>query len=415
VICALIFFAITINYVDRLVFGILAPELQKIFGWSSADYTGIALWFEIAYAVGLTFFGRLLDWIGSRAGLALSLLGWSVAAMLHAMMSTIAGFSFARALLGLSEAGGFPGAVKTVAEWFPKKERALAAGVFNAGANVGAIVAPLAVPWLFLTYGWRWAFIGTGAAGCVWLVFWIWLYRTPDRHPRLSRAEYDYIHSDPPEPVNERLTWRQLLATRQAWSFIVGKCLSDAVWRWCLYMLPLFFSQTFQLDIRNFGAPFLVIYVMADVGSLAGGWLSSHLIKRGWSVNAARKTAMAISVAGIMPVMAAPHMSNMWVAVFLVGCATAGHQGWSSNLYTTVSDMFPKNTVASIAGIGGTFGALGALGALEITRRLFERMGPGGTTGVYSVLFIAAGFAYVGALAGAHFFAPRLQPVALPG
>lgn len=411
-ICALVFFAVTINYLDRLVFGILAPELQRVFGWTNADYTRIAFWFEVAYAIGLSCFGRLLDWIGTRRGFAGAVAGWSVAAALHALMSTIAGFSAARFLLGLTEAGVFPAAVKTAAEWFPRRERALVAGIFNAGSNVGAVVAPLLVPWLYLTYGWQWAFIVTGALGFIWLIFWLLLYRSPADHPRVSSAELALIQSDPPETVSEPIRWLTLLRLRQTWAFIVAKFLTDAVWRWYLYLLPLFFSQNFQLDIKNFGLPFLTIYLMADVGSVGGGWFSSWLMRRGWTTNAARKTAMLVCALCVVPVMFSAVVPNMWIAVVLVGLAASAHQGFSSNLFTTVSDMFPKQAVASVVGIGGTAGALGAMMLLALTTKLFGNSTAGSTnTGVYTALFAIAGVSYLASLAAMHLLSPRLRPV----
>ncbi len=413
VICALIFFEITINYVDRLVFGLLAPELQKIFHWTNADITDIAFWFEVAYALGLAFVGRFLDRVGTRLGLALSLVGWCLASVLHAGMGTVLGFKIARFFLGLTESGAFPGATKATAEWFPRKERALVAGIFNSGSNVGAIIAPLAVPWLFLNYSWQWAFIATGLAGLVWLIFWLKIYRLPQEHPRVSSAELAHILSDPPDEITEMMPWPRIVATRQAWAFILGKFFTDAIWRWNLYLLPLFFSQHFHLDIKKFGPPFLLIYLMADVGSIGGGWLSSWLLKRGWSLNAARKTAMLVCVLFVLPVMFVTQVGNMWFAIFLVGLATAAHQGWSSNLYTSVSDMFPKHAVATVAGIGGTAGAIGAMSLLALTSRLFKTSSAagGGTEHVYTTLFIIAGLAYLAALGGFHLCAPRLEPV----
>jgi ACS family hexuronate transporter-like MFS transporter len=416
VICALIFFEITINYVDRLVFGLLAPELQKIFHWSNADIPDVAFWFEVAYALGLAFVGRFLDRVGTRLGLAVSLAGWCLASVLHAGMSTVLGFKVARFLLGLTESGAFPGATKATAEWFPRQERALVAGIFNSGSNVAAVIAPLAVPWLFRTHGWQWAFVATGAAGLVWLFFWLAIYRLPADQPRVSPAELAYIHGDPPDEFTTLLPWRRILATRQAWSFIVGKFFTDAIWRWNLYLLPLFFSQHFGLNLRDFGPPFLVIYVMADAGSIGGGWLSSALLKRGWPVNSARKVAMLVCVLGVLPVVLVTQIGNMWLAIFLVGLATAGHQGWSSNLYTSISDMFPKQAVATVAGIGGTAGGIGAMALLALTSRLFNAApAAGGTEHVYTVLFTIAGLAYVAALAGFHLCVPRLAPVRADG
>ena len=401
VICALLFFATTINYVDRLVFGFLGPELQKHFLWSDKDYTDIVFWFEVAYAIGLLTAGRILDLVGTRIGYAASLIFWSFAAMLHAAMSSIAGFSIARFLLGLGESGNFPAAIKTVAEWFPKKERALATGILDSGA----IIAPLAVPWLYLNYGWQWAFIVTGALGLIWLVFWFIFYRVPTEYPKLSREELAYIQSDPPEPT-AKIAWRKLLPHRQTWAFVIAKFLTDSVWRWYLYLLPLFFSQDFKLDIKNFGPPFLVIYLLADVGSVVGGWFSSHLIKRGWSINAGRKTAMLACALSVVPVAFVTQIpiQYMWLAVVLVGIAAAAHQGWSANLFTTVSDLFPKQAVGSVVGLGGMAGALGAMLILKITGYVLER------TGSFTLLFIIAGSAYLVSLLIIHLLIPKLEP-----
>src|SRR6185436_12510716 len=403
VICGLLFFATTINYVDRLVFSILGPELQKTFHWTNKDYTDIVFWFEVAYAIGLLTAGRLLDRIGTRLGYAISLIFWSFAAILHALMSTIAGFSIARFLLGLGEAGNFPSAIKAVAEWFPKKERALATGIFNAGSNVGAIIAPLGVPWLYVTYGWQWAFIFTGTLGLLWLLFWFLLYRLPEEHPRVGPAELAYIQSDPAEPT-EKIAWLKLLPHRQTWAYVIAKFLTDSIWRWYLYLLPLFFSQKFKLDIKNFGPPFLVIYVLADIGSVGGGWLSSALIKGGRSVNFGRKVALLICACCVVPVALVTQMRNMWIAVLLVGLAAAAHQGWSANLFTTASDMFPKRAVGSIVGLGGMAGALGAMLILKITGYVLTR------TGSFTVLFIIAGSAYLISIAAIHLLVPRLEP-----
>ena len=299
-ICALLLLATTICYIDRLVFSILGPELQKTFGWTDKDYTDIVFWFEVAYAIGLLTAGRLLDRIGARIGYTISLVFWSLAAILHAFMSTIFGFSVARFLLGLGESGNFPAAVKTVAEWFPKKERALATGIFNAGSNVGAIIAPLGVPWIYLNYGWQWAFIFTGALGLLWIVFWLMFYRVPGEHPKLSPAELAYIQSDPPEP-SEQIAWLKLIPDRQTWAFAIAKFMTDSIWRWYLYLLPLFFAQDFNLDISDFGPPFLVIYLLADVGSIAGGWLSGYLIQRGNTVNFGRKVTMLVCALLVYP------------------------------------------------------------------------------------------------------------------
>ncbi len=410
VICALIFLAITLNTVDRLVFGVLAPELKKIFGWTNSDYTNIAFWFEVAYAIGLAGVGRFLDRVGTRIGFGVALGGWSLAAMLHAAMSTIFGFSLARFFLGLTESGAFPNAVKVTAEWFPKKERAFVAGIVGSGSSLGAIIAPILVPWLYVHYGWQWAFIATGGVGLLWLVLWLGIYRLPTKHPRLSAAELEYIQSDLAPVATGTVPIRRLLRVRQAWAFIAAKFFTDAVWRWYLYLLPLFFSQAFKLDIRNFGLPFLVIYVMADLGGIAGGWYSSWLIRRGASINRARKTAMIVCVACVLPVMMTTHVQNMWVAVFLVGLAAGAHQGWSANLFTTVSDMFPNHAVGSVVGFGGTAGAVGTMGILALTSRLFDLNAASGGVGAYRTLFLMAGGAYVIAVVIFHLLAPKLEP-----
>lgn len=404
VICALLFFATTINYIDRQVFGILAPEMKRIFGWTDSNYTDIVFWFEVAYAIGQLGVGRVLDWIGTRVGFALAMVFWSAASMLHSGMATIAGFSLARFLLGLGESGNFPASIKTVAEWFPRKERALATGIFNAGSNVGAIAAPLAIPWIYLSWGWQWAFIITGAIGFLWLMFWLRAFRSPEDHPRLSAGELAYIRSDVAEVTTEKVPWLHLLPHRQTWAYVVAKFLTDSVWRWYLYLLPLFFSSHFKLDIKSFGPPFVLIYCLADMGSIGGGWLSSRLISRGWSVNAGRKTAMLICAICVVPVVLVTQLPSMWLAVWLVGLAAAAHQGWSANLYTTASDMFPKQAVGSIVGIGGMAGALGAMGLLKLTGAILN------ASGSYTTLFIIAGSAYLLALGAMHLLVPRLAP-----
>jgi ACS family hexuronate transporter-like MFS transporter len=408
VICALLFFATTVCYVDRLVFGFLGPELMKPehFGWTPKQLTDILFWFEVAYAIGLLGAGRVLDWIGTRVGYALSLVFWSFASIIHAFMGSVFGFSVARFLLGLGESGNFPAAIKTVAEWFPKKERALATGIFNAGSNVGAIIAPLAVPWLYVTWGWQWAFIMTGALGLIWLVFWFIFYRVPREHPKLGRAELEYIESDPPEPT-VKIPWLKLLPHRQTWAFVIAKFATDAIWRWYLYLLPLFFAQVFKLDIKNFGPPFVVIYVLADVGSIGGGWLSSRLIKGGHSINFGRKVAMLVCALCVVPVVLVTQLSNMWIAVGLVGLAAAAHQGWSANIFTTASDMFPKQAVGSVVGLGGMAGAVGAMLILWLSGRV---LGDHPDAASFFPLFVIAASAYVGSWIILHLLVPRLEP-----
>ncbi len=406
VICALLFFATTINYIDRQVLGILASPLQKELGWSESQYGWIAAAFTGAYAVGLVVVGRLMDRLGTRKGFSIAVIFWSLAAMGHALARTAFGFGMARAGLGLSEAGNFPAAIKTVAEWFPKKERALATGIFNSGSNVGAIVAPLTVPWIAINYGWRRAFIITGALGFVWLVFWITLYRKPEEHPRVSRAELAYIQSDPAEPV-VKIPWARLLPHRQTWAFAAGKFCTDPIWWFFLFWLPKFLHETYGLTLSGLGPPLVVIYLAADVGSIGGGWLSSTLIKSGRSVNAGRKTAMLICALCVVPIIFAVRASGLLVAVGLIALATAAHQGWSANLYTLVSDTFPRRAVGSVVGIGGFAGAASGMLIATVTGYLLQ------WTGSYVPIFFVAASAYLFALLLIHLLVPRLEPAEL--
>ena len=403
VICAVLFLATTIIYVDRQVLGILAAPLQKELGWSESQYGLIATAFTGAYAIGLVLVGRLMDWLGTRKGLSLAVICWSVAAAAHALASSAFGFGVARFGLGLSEAGNFPAAIKTVAEWFPKKERALATGIFNSGSNVGAIVAPLTVPWIAISFGWRWAFVITGALGLVWLVFWVVVYRKPEDHPRLSEAELAYIRSDPAEPV-VKIPWARLLPHRQTWAFAAGKLCTDPIWWFFLFWLPKFLNQTYGLTLTGLGLPLVVIYVSADIGSIGGGWLSSMLIKRGWSVNAGRKTAMLLCALCVVPIVLAVRASSLWLAVGLIALATAAHQGWSANLYTLVSDTFPRRAVGSVVGIGGFAGAASGMLISTATGYLLQ------WTGSYVPIFFVAASAYLFALLLIHLLAPRLEP-----
>jgi len=403
VICALLFFATTINYVDRQVIGILAKDLQEIIGWSEADYGNIVAAFNAAYALGLLLAGRLMDRFGTKIGYAAAVTLWSLAEMATTLARSAVHFGVARAGLGLAEAGNFPAAIKTVAEWFPRRERALATGIFNAGTNVGAVVAPLTVPWIAIHLGWRWAFLLTGTIGLVWLLFWIPLYRRPEDHPRLTKRELAYIQSDPPD-LAAKIPWAQLIPHRQTTAFAVGKYLTDPIWWFYLYWVPNFLRQNHQLDLTNVGLPLIVIYLVADVGSVGGGWLSSALIKRGWSVNRARKTAMLICALCVVPIIYASRVSSMWAAVGLIGLAAAAHQGWSANLFTTVSDMFPRRAVGSVVGIGGMAGAMGGVTIAVVTGHILER------THNYTLVFMIAGSAYLVALLIIHLLVPRLQP-----
>jgi ACS family hexuronate transporter-like MFS transporter len=406
-VCALLFAATTINYVDRQVLGILAPTLQRELGWSETAYGDVVSWFSFAYAIGFLGMGQLLDRVGVRKGFAYSIVAWSLAAMGHALVRTTAGFSIARAALGLGESGNFPGAIKAVAEWFPKRERALATGIFNAGSNVGAIITPIAVPWIALTWGWRAAFIATGALGFIWLAFWLAIYRSPESHQQLSAAELSHIRSDPSESTRP-VAWRGLLGHRQTWAFVLGKFLTDPIWWFYLYWLPKFLDARFGISLSGIAAPLVAIYVVADVGSVGGGWLSSALIKHGWSVNAGRKTALLIAAVLIMPTMFAPSAGSMWGAVGIVSVAAAAHQWWSANLFTTASDMFPRRAVASVVGIGGFAGAMGGMLFQRLTGRILQATGNN-----YSTIFMICGLAYVTAWVLIQLLAPRLEKVRL--
>ena len=406
-ICALLFAATTINYVDRQVIGILAPTLQRDLGWTEVQYGQIVSWFSLAYGLGFLGVGRLIDRIGVRRGFAISIVAWSLAAMGHAFTHTVAGFSAARAFLGLGESGNFPGAIKTVAEWFPRRERALATGIFNAGSNVGAVLAPLLVPWITIQWGWRWAFIATGALGFAWLIVWLMLYRDPGVHPRVSRAELLHIRSDPSESV-EQIPWRRLLGYRQTWAFAAGKAMTDPVWLFYLFWLPKFLYAEWGIELSHLALPLIVIYALADLGSVAGGWFSGALIARGWSVNRGRKAAMLVAALCIVPTMFAAQARSVWVAVAIVSVAAAAHQWWSCNLFTLTSDLFPRQAVASVVGIGGFVGALSAVLFQRATGRILEATGSN-----YSIIFVICGLAYVSAWLVIHLLAPRLQPVGL--
>ncbi len=405
-ICALLFFATTINYMDRQVLGILAPTLQHSIGWSEIQYGYIVTAFQAAYGIGLLLVGKFIDRVGTRIGYALAISLWSLAAMGHALVHTVSGFAVARFALGFGESGNFPAAIKTVAEWFPKKERALATGLFNAGANVGAIVAPLAVPWIAIHLGWRAAFLFTGLFSATWLVIWLTTYQPPEKHPKLSAKELAYLRCDEIENIT-RVPWAKLIPHRQIWAFILGKFMTDPIWWFYLYWVPKFLNARHGLSLAQLGPPLVAIYVMADVGSVAGGWLSSALIKAGWSINRSRKTAMLICACCVLPIVFASKVSGTWSAVALLGLATAAHQGFSANLFTLTSDMFPRRAVASVVGIGGFAGAVGGMLIATATGILLQ------LTGRYGPVFMIAASSYLLALLAIHLLAPRLEAASI--
>jgi MFS transporter, ACS family, hexuronate transporter len=406
-ICALLFFATTISYIDRQVIGILGPTLQKDLGWDEQAFANVVSWLTIGYALGFLVAGRIMDRVGTRKGFAGAIVLWSVSAMAHALARGAASFSAARFALGVGESGNFPAAIKTVAEWFPTRERAFATGIFNAGSNVGAILTPIMVPWIALTWGWRAAFIATGALGFLWLAAWLIVYRPPEEHPKVGAPELAHIRSDPVEPAFA-VSWMQLLKYRQTWAFAIGKFMTDPIWWFYLYWLPKFLDARYGIKLAQVTAPLVAIYLLADVGSVYGGWLSGAFIKRGRSVNAGRKLAMLIAAVIIIPTMFAPAATNMWVAVSIVGVAAAAHQWWSANIFTLTSDMFPKFAVGSVVGIGGFFGAVGGVLFQRATGWVLQHNGSN-----YTPVFLACGFAYVTALLIIHLLVPRLERVTI--
>ncbi|HLA69003.1 MAG TPA: MFS transporter [Bacteroidota bacterium] len=402
-ICALLFFATTINYVDRQVIGVLKPTLAAEMNWTEIDYSNIVLAFTTAYAIGLLLMGRVMDWLGTKRGFSFALIFWSVAAMAHALARSVFGFAAARFALGLGEAGNFPASIKTVAEWFPKKERALATGIFNAGSNVGAVITPLVVPWITITYGWQWAFIVTGLLGLFWLFWWWAGYKRPEDHPKVTPEELALIQSDPPDATTP-IKWRSLLPHRQTWAFAIAKFMTDPIWWMYLYWVPDFLNKSHGITLLNIGLPLVTIYVIADIGSIGGGWISSALIKRGWTVNRGRKTAMLICALAVIPIVFASQVASLWGAVLIVGLAASAHQGWSANLFTTVSDMFPRRAVGSVVGIGGMAGAVGGMVIAKVVGYILE------WTGSYLPVFIIAGSMYLIALLIFHMLVPKLDP-----
>ncbi len=404
IICALLFFGTTKNYMDRQVLAVLKTTLQSEMHWNEIDYSNLVFAFQAAYGIGLVLVGPLIDWLGTRVGFALAMAFWSVASMGHALASSFNAFLLARFSLGLGEAGNFPASIKTVGEWFPRKERALATGIFNAGTNIGALLTPLFVPWITVRWGWRMAFIATGALGFVWLAFWLALYRPPEEHPRVSAAELEYIRSDPAN-LPGRIDFWKLLPLRQTWAIITGKFLLDPIWWFYLFWIPDFLQRRHGLTLTTIGLPIVVIYLISDVGSVGGGWISSSLLRRGKSLNVARKTAMLVCAICVVPIIFAYRTENLWTAVLLIGLAAAAHQGFSANLFTLASDLFPAQAVGSVVGIGGMAGAIGGMFIAKIVGYALQ------WTGSYMVPFFIAGTVYLIALGIMQLFSPKLEPV----
>ncbi|TCK83290.1 MFS transporter [Albibacterium bauzanense] len=417
VICALLFFATTINYIDRQVIGLLKPTLEVEFNWTEVDYGYIVMVFAAMYALGYVLFGTFIDKVGTKVGYAVSVSVWSIAAMLHAVARSTVGFGFARGLLGLAEAGNFPAGVKAVAEWFPKKERALATGIFNSGTSIGAVAAPIIVPLILGAYGWYEAFWITGALGFVWLIFWWIFYEIPSKQKRLKQPEFEYIHSDADageEASPVKLKWGQLLRLKQTWVFVIGKVLTDPIWWFFLFWLPSYFADAFALDLTKPSLQLAVVYAATTFGSIGGGYLSSHFIKKGWPVLKARKTTLLIVAIAVTPIFLVQYAGNIWEVVVLISIATAAHQAWSANIFTIVSDMFPKKAVSTVVGIGGMSGSIAStLFPIFVGTLLAYYKDLGNITAGYNILFIICGCAYFLAWAIIQLLTRRMKPIEL--
>ena len=405
-ICGLLFFATTVNYMDRQVIAILKPVLSREMHWTESDYGWIVSGFQLAYAVMMPIAGRIIDWLGTRAGYALAVVFWSLASMSHALAHSWRQFAVARFCLGIGESANFPAAIKTVADWFPQSERSLATGIFNSGANVGAVLAPLLVPVIAQRLGWRYAFIATGSLDLVWLAVWLLYYQTPQKHRLVSASELMYIESGrPTTETAQHIPYSRLFTKRSALAFAAGKFMTDPVWWFYLFWLPGFLNSTYGLNLTELGPPLIAVYVSADAGSVLGGWVSTLFSRLGWSMNRARKGALLLCALATAPMMAMPAVRSMWPAVALISLAAAAHQGWSANLYTIVSDTFPRRAVATVVGFGGFAGAIGGMLVARGVGWWLDF-----SHGAYIPLFVVAGVAYLAALLVVHAMAPDLRP-----
>ncbi len=405
-ICGMLFIATSINYVDRQVLGILAPTLQTSIGWTEAQYGYIVGAFQIAYAIGLVAAGRMVDKLGCRIGFALLMGFWSLASMGHALASSVFGFGVARFLLGLGESGSFPAAIKSVSEWFSPRERSLATGIFNSGASIGAILAPALIPWITLRFGWRAAFLATGIIGALWIIWWLAKYRRPEEHPRVNQAELKSFIEETAESKSD-VPWKSLLGYRQTWGFVLAKFLTDPIWWFYLYWLPKFFDSKYHLGLSNIGLPLIVVYNISMIGSVGGGWLPSLFRRHGLNMPKARLAAMFICGLLVLPMFFASRASSLWAAVGLLSMAAAAHQGWSANLFTTVSDMFPKSVVGAVTGIGGMAGSVGGVFFSLSTGWLLQ------LTHSYTPMFAIAASGYLVGLLLLQLLAPGLHPISL--
>ena len=404
VIVGLLFGATVINYVDRQMIGVLKPTLSADLGWTQTDFANVIFFFQLAYAIGYIGFGRIVDVIGARFGYAIAFVIWQLAHIAHGGAYSVTQFAMARFGLGIGEAGNFPAGIKAVTEWFPAKERAFAIGIFNAGANVGAIITPLVVPLLVVAYGWRMAFVITGVVSFAWLIAWWVMYRRPREHVKVTQGELAWIEQDPADPI-QSIPWKKLITIRETWAYALGKFFIDPIWWFFLFWLPGYLGDRYGLDLLTFGPPLVAIYLISDVGSVAGGWFSSKLINAGKSVNYARKLTMFICACAVLPIFFAQSIDNLWLAVLVIGIATAAHQAFSANLYTLPSDMFPRAAVGSVVGIGGTVGAIGGMLMAKYAGFVLDSIGS------YVPLFAMAGSAYFLALAAVHLLSPKLEPV----
>jgi ACS family hexuronate transporter-like MFS transporter len=402
VIVGLLFAATVINYIDRQMLGVLKPTLSSDLGWSEVDFSWVVFWFQTAYAIGYIGFGRIVDLIGARLGYAIAFVIWTLAHIAHGGVHSVTQFAMVRFGLGIGEAGNFPAGIKAVTEWFPVKERAFAVGLFNAGANIGAIITPLVVPWLTVVYGWRAAFVITGIATSVWVIAWLAIYRRPGEHKRLTPEELAYITQDADDPVTP-MPWLRIATKRETWAYALGKFCIDPIWWFFLFWLPGFLGTRYDLNILQFGPPLVAIYLLSDIGSVAGGWASSRMIKSGRTVNFARKMTMLVCAFLVTPIFFAQYYDSLWTAVLVIGVATAAHQAFSANLYTLPSDLFPRSAVGSVIGIGGTVGAVGGMIFTLYTGQILDKLGS------YTPIFIVAGSAYFVALAIVHLLSPRLE------
>jgi ACS family hexuronate transporter-like MFS transporter len=404
IVCALLFAAVVLSYIDRLVLPTLKPDLQARYGWSETGYADLAIWFQAAYGISYVLFGRLVDRIGARIGYALSVTLWTIGHVAHIFFTSTTGMLIARIPLAIGEAGTFPSALAAANEWFPRRERAFAIGIFNAGSNVGAIVTPLVVPVIAISFGWRWAFIATGLLTVLWIAAWLGFYRRPRDHARVTPEELAWIESEPTEPQRP-VAWRTLLKLRQTWAYMAGRFLIDPVWWTFLFWLPDFFNRQYHVKMLDFGPPLVAVYLLADVGSVAGGWFSSRLMGRGMSANRARKTAIFVCALFALPIAFATHAPGMWWAVLLIGLACACHQGVSANIYALPGDLFPRGMAGSVIGLGGLAGAIGGMLMAKFAGVILQ------TLGSYQPIFVVAAFAYLVALGVVHLLVPRYTPV----